>query len=151
MDTAKRLHQTLPVELVYRVFTFLTFRDKLRCQSVCKAWNGLLRHPSTASVWGTVTLNVASLWRRVAKQQAFTSAALIQLYAPATRWISLRHRGITTIKLQCLCCTTAAECRGLRPYLTALLGCLRHLSVDLALFMQCHNKHQLTLVCVASP
>lgn len=46
----------LPAELLYRVFSSLDFDAKVKCESVCKAWNSLLSRPQT-SIWSTVCLH----------------------------------------------------------------------------------------------
>lgn len=50
----------IPAELVYRIFTRLSFGVQAKCQLVCKAWNLLLRDPQVP-VWGCVNVHISDL------------------------------------------------------------------------------------------
>ncbi|KAK9804571.1 hypothetical protein WJX73_001061 [Symbiochloris irregularis] len=71
---------------------------------------------------------------------------LRQYHEPLFRWLAVRYKGIAILHLKCHCCSGAPdECRGLRGFLPALLGCLRSVPVDLSVYLTCWKDEQLFL------
>ncbi|XP_055356962.1 uncharacterized protein LOC129602042 [Paramacrobiotus metropolitanus] len=48
-DCRSFINTVVPVEVLRRIFSFLEFREQLRCRTVCKSWHTILTTPPTCS------------------------------------------------------------------------------------------------------
>lgn len=74
----------LPAEIQCKIFALLDFDSKVRCQEVCKSWNGLLQQPALP-VWGSVVLDATALNDLQEKPTVQNGARCARLLGPITR------------------------------------------------------------------
>ncbi|KAK9814975.1 hypothetical protein WJX73_003750 [Symbiochloris irregularis] len=122
-----------PIERLWQewfdVFTHLDFISKVRCQSVCKAWNGLLRQPA-AGVWGTVVLGSEGKLGRWSEANRTTPS--LEFDSALQRWIQPRSVGIIGLLIEFEGWTTILrEREGQRTFFECYLGYFQDLPWEL--------------------
>ncbi|KAK9791818.1 hypothetical protein WJX73_009430 [Symbiochloris irregularis] len=145
-DQAPEMALPLPNHLTLFIFKRLPFEDKIRCQSVCKNWNLLLRQPSDQSVWGAVLLDLDKTFHLANISTRPTPLELDELsfsrFLPVSRWLDVRKTGVSGLSIRLSCCSAKSPppCRHLHRYLAVFLSSLHSVPNNVHLNFSCAGQ-----------
>ncbi|KAK9790568.1 hypothetical protein WJX73_009767 [Symbiochloris irregularis] len=134
----------LPPELLAKVFKNLNLLDKLRAELCCRTWYRVLSRPQARNLWGSVTMDLIELPKRICclpADEEKDRGLEVQSFLPTSRWLRARASAMSSLKLVTLACAACSSgndwAERAKGGLTMLLGALSGKDLAVHISLEC--------------